>query len=157
LDAWGPATSAIVPEVGGFVAIETLTEPDLHDGVVFLVAVDHDTKLVVRGRHVDGYLVDLQSTGLLDLKVDNFRAGNIVGDVTVYSGEDCPVPLIELLCNHDAEWVERKRVMLTQGQGRLFGIECSYGCTLVAHFTGEITLNLVPDSATRSTERSNQE
>jgi hypothetical protein len=120
-----------------------LTEPDLHDGNINMVSIVGRTELAVGATHLDGYNVVLKVKDLIDLRINDFREGNTVADVTVYSGSDCPTRLLDFICYGDKDWIDKKRRVLEDGGGRLLAITCSYGCTLVAHFGGELKIESV--------------
>jgi hypothetical protein len=70
------------------------------------------------------------------LRVDNFLQGNIVGDIFVYVGRDCPVRLIRLvygLDDRDDDSVAMRLAREVEAENwTLVLIESSYGCRLVA-------------------------
>lgn len=122
-------------------AIETILQPDLHDGELTCVSLRDPKQLVLSAQHLDGSAVEIRVTELIDLRMNDFREGNGIFDVVLYSGFDCPDKLIDFLCSGDPNWFEKKRQSLRDGDGRLLALTGILSCTLVAHFRGEFSLS----------------
>lgn len=112
--------------------------PDLHDGALLSISVAAPKQVVLRALDLDDNEHELSIGDVVDLRMDSFREGNTIDDVTVYSRGDCPPDLVGFLCAGDRRWTEIKSASLNEGDGRLFALKCSTGCSLVAHFRGDL-------------------
>lgn len=121
-------------------AVEEIREPDLHDGKLLSVSTALAGELKLETQHLDGYDVEVTVTGVIDLRIDNYRESNTIDEFVVYSREDCPPLLINQLCYGDSRWMSQKQDALHNGEGRLLEIRCVTGCSVAAHFTGIVQL-----------------
>ncbi|HJP60463.1 MAG TPA: hypothetical protein VJ865_10700 [Gemmatimonadaceae bacterium] len=125
-------------------AAEPVRGPDLHDGALLSISVADRNQVLLRAFDVDDSEHELSIQEVVDLRMDSFREGNTIDDLTVYSRTDCPPDLINFLCGGDRRWAEIKSSSLSEGDGRLFVLKCATGCLLVAHFRGDLRQRLVP-------------
>lgn len=121
--------------------VETIVEPELHDGDLLQISFEKRA-LTMKVRDLDGRDRVMHVTGLLDMRLDNLRETNTIFDVVVYSGPDCPADLIDFLCSDDTAWSSKKREILCSDIGRLLVVTTVTGGKLVAHFDGELRFEL---------------
>jgi hypothetical protein len=122
------------------VAVETITNPELHDGELLVISFEKRGEITMKARDLDGQDFRMQVGGLLDLRVENLRETNTIFDVVVYSGRDCPSKLIDFLCSNDLAWSRKTTEQLAGDAGRLLAITTVTGGKLVAHFKGNLVI-----------------
>ena len=77
-------------------------EPDLHDGLLLGLILSEDRKdLTLLCRHVDGREYKLTVPELHCLRVDNFLEGNIIFEILVREGDQCPAELLQKVSSYD--------------------------------------------------------
>ena len=128
-----------------------ITDPDFHDGYLTGIRVVQENTLVLFLTHVDGRAFVLQAPDLYRLKADDFLNGNIIFDMEVASGAECPFDELKTLCEYDgydedhfADFYSK----VCQDNWTYLTIDSSYGCTLSAlHSVPFDQFQLVRDSA----------
>jgi hypothetical protein len=112
----------------------TLKAPDLHDGQLTGISMGDDETLTLYCSSVGGGSCTLRIPNVTRLRADNFREGNVIFEVNVYEGEECPEALVGRLYNEGQNGGNLASHMLEIRQKRwaLFELTSSYGCELLA-------------------------
>lgn len=112
-----------------------ILDPDLHDGQLSSIVLGHE-HVEIGGCTDSGEAVTFRLNGLRSLVADGFREGNIVFEVRVTTGSgDGVTPALLRVCGGDPGGVARAHQLLLDGAS-LLEIDETYGCSLVALFTG---------------------
>jgi hypothetical protein len=110
--------------------------PDLHDGFLDGIYVSTDKKLILNCRDVTNRPWVITVPRIRRLKADNFSEGNIIFEVNIYSGQDCPVNLIRKLQGYLNEGSESLLAgdlkIIAENNWTLVEVTSSYGCELLA-------------------------
>jgi hypothetical protein len=112
-----------------------ITEPNLHDGLLRSLTV-REGDLEIRCSDVAGHDVTLWLLGVVHLKADNFRLGNIIFGIETFVGNDCPETLVRdaagLLEGEKRDWLTREVERIAAAKWTGIRIGASYGCEVVA-------------------------
>lgn len=110
--------------------------PDLHDGYLEGILVSKDKNLILSCRDVTSREWLITVPKLHRLKADNFSEGNIIFEITLYVGDNCPHILIRKLQGYReekaAESLSNDLEKISKGNWTLVEITSSYGCELLA-------------------------
>jgi hypothetical protein len=112
-----------------------ISEPNLHDGSL--------ERLSIRGEDFEidctdaaGRKIDIRLFSVRHLKADNFRLGNIIFSVEVFTGKDCSDEILRQAAGLDpdeaGEWVIEELARIAEAGWTGVRITSSYGCELVA-------------------------
>ena len=111
-----------------------LLEPNFHDGLVEAIDVSkgESAELLLSTVEGDRYLLVLSEVRYL--RCSEFREGNIIFDLSVFSGTVPPNDLLGALLGTDGEDIHSKRfsASVLKGDLTLVSITPSYGCELQA-------------------------
>jgi hypothetical protein len=127
--------------------------PSLHDGHLVGISVADRNVLVMSCRPLGRPVMHLRVTGLVDLCANNFRSGNIILSVDVHdSVERLGDEAIRALAQSDRPehliaYRSRMRARDASNEVKYLVLESSYGCDLVAVFTGALTVDAVDATA----------
>jgi hypothetical protein len=111
-----------------------LSNPSLHDGFVDTLHVDEKHLGFIECRSEDGAKVKILFVGIHALQGNNFRSGNIINAISIYSGPSIPKSAIEdLLCfNTPSKREDDARIVKDCQNAKevFFHLEPSYGLEL---------------------------
>lgn len=110
--------------------------PDFHDGFLDAIILAHDRQLILKLRSVAGSHWTVVIPKLIRLRADGFAEGNIIFEINVYSGRNCPEQLVRKVYGYNEE---RSAMLLSKNletiaseNWTLFELSASYGCELLA-------------------------
>lgn len=110
--------------------------PDLHDGYLEGILVSKDKTLMLSCRDAMSREWLITVPKLHRLKADNFSEGNIIFEINLYVGDNCPHVLIQKLQGYReemaAESLSKDLEKISKGNWTLVEITSSYGCELLA-------------------------
>lgn len=113
-----------------------LIAPSFHDGMVDALDVSDDRCAEVILKQVTGARYRLKLNGLKHLRCDDFRRGNIIFDVSVFSNRTPPQNYLSHLLGSESkrerEYLNTIAKSVEIGELTLFSIVPSYGCELFA-------------------------
>ena len=115
----------------------TLLEPEFHDGLLMgIILSEEKGDLTLICRRVDGQEFDLVMPKIDHLRVDNFLQGNVIFEISIYEGANCPADRIRWMFDYNEEHARQFLPMHTReivdGGWTLLKVVPSYGCELVA-------------------------
>lgn len=118
-----------------------LSDPDLHDGSLEGVML-RDGALELVCRHETGVEWRVRLGSLERLRVRDFREGNIINELFVFKGSNCPDEIVSLAYGLDKApqqpWFEAVRQQVRKEEWVLLYMHCSYGGDVVALAQGEL-------------------
>ncbi len=112
-------------------------DPDFHDGLLLGIILSPDREeLTLLCRRVDGKDFSVVVPQLVKLRADNFFEGNIIYDISIHEGSECPADAVLKIFNYNDDESQKylgDRVKeLVQGKWTLLTLTASYGCELLA-------------------------
>lgn len=112
-----------------------LMDPDFHDGQISSVEIKNGClKMTCSTLH--GVEYEVQLPGVTDLQVKNFREGNIIFEILLFTGNQCPIPLLEQVLDNTTvphnNHFEKEFERITKNNELLLALTSSYGCELLA-------------------------
>lgn len=115
-----------------------ILDPDWYDGTLLSVALGRVRTLTLGGYLYDDKAFEMTVTGLLAMRVERLTEYNVVDEVSVADGRDCPGDLIDFMANDGP--MARKRIlkMLEEPSARVLVVGCVTECRLVALFSGDV-------------------
>ncbi len=113
-----------------------IVEPRFHDGSVVSLDTSDDKCAIIGLQTVEGIPLSLALSGLVGIRCTNFRAGNIILTIQVFSGTHPPARFVRFAFGtdeggHDA-YIRSILERIEQGDQTLCSILPSYGCELHA-------------------------
>lgn len=112
-----------------------LGDPNLHDGSLTGIMLQAGSLELVCAS-VEGKRYSLRVGELVRLRADNFLEGNIIFDIRVFMGPDCPRELFRraygAITSQEEPALDRKLDEARNEGWTLLSLESSYGCELVA-------------------------
>ena len=118
----------------------------LHDGQLYGIRNAEGRSLTLCCRRVDGAEVVITITGVDDLCATNFRTGNIILFAEAFpdAGRLDDAMLRSLAQSDRKELVAAymDRLKRAEKKSKFFVVQSSYGCDLVAVFSGEVDVEL---------------
>src|SRR5262249_53568780 len=130
----------------------SLKSPNLHDGFVDGVVLEGEKRVAVSLRDVSGQVFSMRLIEVEALVCNEFRQGNIILDITIFSGIAPDDDALGSLFGSPHPSVARehheqhKRLLqdrsdkIRKGVLKLVSIEPSYGCSLTA-LCGEVIIS----------------
>jgi hypothetical protein len=120
-----------------------LIEPEFHDGdLTGLRMVDKTLKLYLATKNKEKFILSIPN--VRRLKVHNFLEGNIVFDLTIYNNPEVFEKKLMLLHGYNEEQAKKYIPInlreITEHQLSFFELGSSYGCELLALFSGTIQI-----------------
>ena len=116
-----------------------IEDPALHDGRLRGIELTDDSGLLIKCSTEDGIAVRIVGDGLVALMATDFKEGNIIFEVRFSAADsDSEVALARLFGGHAGGIQKGNRVL--SANGRLLEVASSYGCELVALFSGSIVV-----------------
>lgn len=116
-----------------------IMDPDLHDGNLIGLVVHHREQLEIFCTDIGGVEYVVTVGGLIALRADDFRQGNIIFELLIHRSPIAP-SLVERVFGDKSEkdppWLSAKMSTLTN-EHVLLEVTSSYGCELVALATQE--------------------
>jgi hypothetical protein len=116
---------------------QSLVEPDFHDGLLRGIFIDNDYTLTVtcsNSDRVKDYRICLPKVKYL--LADNFRQGNIVFNIYLFEGKQCPLDLLRKVSDlGETRFDDTFNNLVTQiyeEKWVLIHLSPSYGCELFA-------------------------
>jgi hypothetical protein len=114
-----------------------LRDPGLHDGLLLgIVLSPNGDKLTLLCRDVDGKEFRLTIPELVRLRVDEFMLGNIIFDVSIREGDNCPPESVQRAYSYDDDsarkYLPSRLKEIRDGRWTLVEVGTSYGCELFA-------------------------
>ena len=127
-----------------------LIDPNFHDGYLPGIRVLENKTLQLHLTHVDETRYILRITGLEKLKADNFVEGNIILDMSLYTGEAISENTLRELygdppIDYD-NWFKSVQAKVKAENWSYLEIDATYGCELRAIFSKPLsTFDLVSE------------
>jgi hypothetical protein len=121
----------------------------LHDGDLLAISLDGDNSISLLCRPIGQPRVRIQLAGIVDFVANNFRTGNIILSVDVYSSVDqLEENIVRGLAysdrpEHLIAFKERLRPRDKNGELKYLVLESSYGCDLAAICSGPISVETI--------------
>jgi len=121
-----------------------LRDPDLHDGRLLAMEV-RGNSLLLRCTAVDGQEYAVTVGDLVRLRADNFLQGNIIFELLIFAGSNCPEDLVRSVyqLRTDDKWIGVAMEEIRRERWTLLQLESSYGCSLVALSKGAVDVRPV--------------
>jgi hypothetical protein len=115
----------------------SMIEPGLHDGLLYGIVTHPDKdELTLLCRDVEGTEFRIVVPEIVRLTVYEFMEGNIILDVSIHEGDNCPRESIRKAYGYDLttglEYLEMRMKEVRDGRWTLLEIDTSYGCELFA-------------------------
>ncbi|MBA3353104.1 MAG: hypothetical protein H0U23_11925 [Blastocatellia bacterium] len=111
---------------------------DLHDGYLNGLLIEAETTLILHCKTEDGRACTFTMPGMVRLRANNFREGNIIFELNIYQGPECPIELVKQLKEYEEartdEMLSKDMEIIVQGNWTLVELTSSYGCDLLALF-----------------------
>ena len=114
-------------------------DPELHDGTLCSIELTEPSGLVLQCVTDDGKAVRIVGEGLVRLHANELRERNIIFEVRIGGADDYTQTALARLFFEHPGGTQKGRDVIAAG-GCLLEIESSYGCELVALFSGPVTL-----------------
>lgn len=116
----------------------TLLEPNLHDGRLLGIVLTSPGRVELTASDLNGKSYRISLSGVSQFRATDFRAGNIILDVTVAQGDDVQMaelqPLVQANENTEQFATELKTIYdaVVRESLYVFELNPSYGCHLIA-------------------------
>jgi len=111
-------------------------EPDLHDGWLRIILSPNGEDLTLLCRSIDVKDFSILVPELVKLRVENFLEGNIIYEVKIREGGECPAVAVQKVFNYADDEVGKylpgRMKEIVHGKWTLIELTASYGCELLA-------------------------
>jgi hypothetical protein len=115
-----------------------VVEPSLYDGALYGILTTPNAELWLFCETAEGETLELRLPGLMSLRCDNFREGNIIFEVNE-SRSAAPIRLLRQVLGYDEAYPEQPPE-IPEGEWTLFEVTSSFGCELRALAKGRTTI-----------------